>query len=136
MKKNCCGVYYKRVIIQNQRVKVVLGLSNYATKKELDHAVGVDTSHLAAEKDFTALKAEVDNLDIDKITNVANSLNNLKTKADHFDVGKLKIVPADLKKLSVANEVVKNTNFNMLKAKVNSLETKIPDATPLIHINQ
>ena len=32
------------------KVKVVLDLSNYATKKELEHAVGVDTSHLAAEK--------------------------------------------------------------------------------------
>ena len=28
-------------------MKVVLDLSNYATKKELDHATGVDTSDLA-----------------------------------------------------------------------------------------
>ena len=34
------------------KVKVVLDLSNYATKKELDHATGVDTSDLAAKKDF------------------------------------------------------------------------------------
>ena len=32
------------------KVKVVLGLSNYATKKELDHATDVDTSDLAAKK--------------------------------------------------------------------------------------
>ena len=30
------------------KVKVVLVLSNYATKKELDHATGVDTSYLIA----------------------------------------------------------------------------------------
>ena len=34
------------------KVKVVLELSNYATKKELDHGSGADTSDLAAEKDL------------------------------------------------------------------------------------
>ena len=55
---------------------------NSATKKELDHATGVDTSDLAAKKDFIALKAEVDKLDINKLVNVPTSLNNLKTKVD------------------------------------------------------
>ena len=32
------------------KVKVVLNLSNYATKKEVDHATGVDTCDLAAKK--------------------------------------------------------------------------------------
>ena len=64
-------------------------------------------------------------------------MNNLKTKVDDLDVGKLKTVPVDLKKLSdvVDNEVVKNTKFNTLKTKVNNLENKIPEATILIHIN-
>ena len=48
------------------KVKVVLGLTKYATKKELHHATGVDTS----DSDFIALKAEVDKLDIDKLVNV------------------------------------------------------------------
>ena len=30
------------------KIKIVLSLSNYATKKKLDHATGVDTSDLAA----------------------------------------------------------------------------------------
>ena len=39
------------------------------------------------------------------------SLNDLKTKVGDLDVGKLKTVPVDLKKLTdvVDNEVVKNT---------------------------
>ena len=49
------------------KIKVVLDLSNYATKKELDHATGVDTSDLAAKIDFIALKVEVDKLDINKL---------------------------------------------------------------------
>ena len=46
----------------------------------------------------------------------------------------MKTVPVDLKKLSVAvdNEVVRNTKFNLLKAKV----FFSPDATTLIQINQ
>ena len=43
-----------------EKVKVVLDLSNYATKEELGHATGVDTYDLAAKNDFIALKAEVD----------------------------------------------------------------------------
>ena len=70
-------------------VTVVLYLSNYSNKKALDHAADVDTSDLAAKKDFIALKAEVDKLDIRKLVNVLTSLNNLKTKVDDTDVGKL-----------------------------------------------
>ena len=35
-------------------------------QKELDHATGADIFGLAAKKDFNALKAEVDKLDINK----------------------------------------------------------------------
>ena len=37
---------------------------------------------------------------------------------------------------AVNNEVVNNTKFNKLKAKINTLEKKISDATSLIHISQ
>ena len=49
--------------------------------------------------------------------NVTSSLNNLKTKVDDLDVGKLKTVPVDLEKLSdvVDNELIKNTKFNILE---------------------
>ena len=62
------------------KVKVVLDLSNYATKKELEHATGIDTFDLTAKKDFIALKAEVDKLDINKLTNVPTNLNNVLKK--------------------------------------------------------
>ena len=93
-------------------------------KKELDRPTDVDTSDLAAKKDFIALKAEVDKLDINKLVNVPIILNNLKIKVDDMDVGKLKTIPVHLKKLNdvVDNEVVKNTKFNTLKTKVNNLK--------------
>ena len=83
------------------------------------------------------MKAEVNKLDINKLVNVSTSFGILKTKIDDLDVGKLKAVPVDLKKLSyvVDNEVVKSIKFNALKIKVNILEKRIPDATTLNHIN-
>ena len=46
------------------------------------------------------MKSEVNKLKINKLVNVRTSLNNLKTKVDDSNVGKLKIVSVDLKKLS------------------------------------
>ena len=108
-------------------------LSNYASKKELEHATEIDTSELATKKYFIALKAVVNKLDINKMTNVPTSLNNV----DDVDVGKLKNVLVDLKKSSdvVDCEVVKNTKLKTLKTKVNNFEMKIPDATTLIHVS-
>ena len=37
------------------KIKVVLHLLNYATKKELNHTTVVDTSDLAAKKDLTLI---------------------------------------------------------------------------------
>ena len=120
------------------KVKVVLGLPIYATKKELEHAAGADTSNLAAKSDIIALKAEDDKLEINVSLNPPTGWNDLKTKIYDLDVGKLKTVPIDLKKLSdmVSKEVVKETVYNKLSTKVNSLEKKIPDTFTLTQINQ
>ena len=94
--------YYPEPDCQPDKVKVVLDLSYYATKKKLDYTTGVDTSDLAAKIYFIALKAEIDKLDINKMTNVPTSLNNLEIKVD-------------LKKLSgVVDNEVKNSKFNTL----------------------
>ena len=99
--------------------------------KKLNDATGIDTSNLAAKRDFLASKAEVDKLDIKKLADVSTHLNNLRTKVDDLDVGELKTVPIDLKKLSnvASKEVVKNTKFNTLNEEINNLEKNIPDAS-------
>ena len=84
-------------------------LSNYETNADLNGATGVDTSYLAVKSDLASLKTEVDKIDIDK----------------------LKIVSADLSKLSnlVDNDVVKNILYDKLVTKVNKIENfnkKIP----------
>ena len=72
------------------------------------------------------MKAEVDKLNINKLVHIATILNNLNTKVDDLDVGKLKTAPVDLRKLIdvVDNEVVKSKKFNKLKTKVNSSKKK------------
>ena len=69
------------------KVKVVLDFSNQVTEKKLEYATVIDTFDSTTKKGFIALKAEVDKLDIIKLTNVPT---NLKTKVDDLDVGKLK----------------------------------------------
>ena len=84
-------------------VKVRLDLTNYATKTDLKNVTQVDTSNFALK------------------TNPAN----LKTEFDKFDIDTLKIVPTELSKLSdvVKNEVVKRTEYNSLKTKVDGINT-------------
>ena len=71
------------------------------------------TRLIQLQKNFIfALKAEVDKLDINKLTNASTSLNNLKTKLVGLDLIKLKTVPAGFEKISdfVDNKVVKTQN--------------------------
>ena len=57
------------------------------------------------------MKAQVDIRDTANLSNVPNGLNNFKTRVDDLDVGKLKPILMDFKKLSdlVRKEAAKNT---------------------------
>ena len=86
----------------SEKIKIEIDLSNYATKKHIKDITHVDTSSYALK------------------TNLAN----LKTEVDKIDTDKLKTVPDDLVKLSdvVKNDVVKKTDYNMLKSKVDGID--------------
>ena len=75
-------------------------MSNYITKNELEHATGVDTSNIDAKSDFIVLKVEINKLDTNKLINALTDLNDLRAKIDDLDLGKLKMVPIDLEKVS------------------------------------
>ena len=81
-------------------IKVELDLDNYATKDDVKNITHIDITNLVA----------------------------LKTEVDKIDTDKLKIVPADLAKLSnvVKNDVVKKTDYN---TKVTSIENQIAGVT-------
>ena len=100
------------------KIKVELELSNYATKKYLEHATGVGTSDLAARKILSALNAEADKLDINKLFNISTILDNLKTKVNDLDVDSLKNVVIDLKKVSdVVDTFVEKISVQQTKYK-------------------
>ena len=105
-------------------IKVELDLTNYATKTDLKNITHTDVSSFASKTNLTALKTEVDKIDVDK----------------------LKTVPDDLAKLSnvVKNEVVKKNDFsadsyvtitkfstdtNALDDKIDKVDKKIPNVS-------
>ena len=58
-------------------INVKVDSSNHATKLDLKHATGSDTSKLAAKSDLASLKSEVDKIDIDKLKTVSTELSKL-----------------------------------------------------------
>ena len=60
------------------------------------------------------------------MVNVLTGLNNVKTKINYLDVGELKTVTTNFKRLrdAVSKEVVKKTMYNKLNTKVNNLEKR------------
>ena len=65
-------------------VTVKLDLSNYVTKVDLKGGIGADTSNLAAKSDLASLKAKVDKIDVDKIKIVPADLIKLSNTADNY----------------------------------------------------
>ena len=86
-----------------KHVTVDLQLEGVATKKDLEGITHVNTSSFALKTNLSALKTDVDKLDIPK----------------------LDTLPTDVAKLTnkVADDLVEKTDFNSLKTKVNENET-------------
>ena len=120
------STYYPPYKSSSNNIKVELDLTNYATKTDLKNITHTDVSSFASKTNLSALKTEVDKIDIDK----------------------LKTVPDDLAKLSnvVKNEVVKKTDFsadnyvtrtkfstdtNSLDDKIDKVDKKIPEVSGL-----
>ena len=120
------STFYPPYKNSSNNFKVELDLTNYATKNDLKNITHTDVSSFASKTNLSALKTEVDKIDIDK----------------------LKTVPHDLAKVSnvLKNEVVKKTDFsadnyvtrtkfsadtNSLDDKIDKVEKKIPDVSGL-----
>ena len=98
--------YVPKYLSESSSIKhltVDLQLEGVATKKDLEGITHVDTSSFALRANLSALKTEVDKLDIPK----------------------LGTLPTDVAKLTnkVVNDLVEKPVFNSLKTKVNENET-------------
>ena len=58
-------------------INVKVGISNYATKADIENISHVDTSSFALKTNLAILKTEVDELDIDKLVPVPVDLSKL-----------------------------------------------------------
>ena len=120
------STYYPPYKSSSNNIKGELDLTNYATKTDLKNITHTDVCNFASKTNLSALKTEVDKIDVDK----------------------LKTVPDELAKLSnvVKNEVVKKTDFsaddyvkktkfsgdiNSLDDKIDKVEKNIPEVSSL-----
>ena len=111
MTENYKRVYYKMSYYPSYKsssnnIKVILDLTNYATKTDLKNITHVDVSSFASKTNLAALK----------------------TEGDKLDVNKLKTAPVDLAKLTnaIENDLVKKTVYN---TRVTSIEAQIAGLT-------
>ena len=86
-----------------KHVTVNLQLDGVATEKDLEGITHVDISSFALKANLSALKTEVDKLNIPKFGTLPTDVAKLTNK--------------------VANDLVEKTDFNSLKTKVNENET-------------
>ena len=93
--------YFPSYNNSSKNIKVELDLSNYAMKKDIKDITHIDASGFASKTNLAALKTEVDKIDTDKLKTVPN------------DLAKLKNV--------VKNDVVKKTDYNALKSKIDGI---------------
>ena len=68
------STYYPLYKSSSQNIKVELDLANYATKTDLKNITRVDVSSYASKTNLTALKSEVDKIDVDKLKLVPDDL--------------------------------------------------------------
>ena len=74
------STYYPPYKSSSNNIKVELDLINYATKTDLKNIAHTDVSSFASKTNLSALKTEVDKIDIDKLKTVPELSNLVKMK--------------------------------------------------------
>ena len=72
------GEYFPKPKYLGANVKVQLNLSNCATKANLKHVTGADTSDVSKKTNLANLKSNLDELDIDKLKKRTKSFKHFK----------------------------------------------------------
>ena len=84
--------YYPPYKSSSNNVKVELDLTNYATKTDLKNIAHVDVSSFASKTKLSALKSEVDKIDVDKLKTTPVDLAKLTNAIENDLVKKLFII--------------------------------------------
>ena len=118
--------YYQPYKSSSNNIKVELDLTNYATKTDLKNIAHTDVSSFTSKTNLSALKTEVDKIEVDKLKTVPDGLAKLSNLVKNEVV-----IKTDFS----ADDYVKKTKFigdiNSLDDKIDKVEKKIPDVSSL-----
>ena len=84
--------YYPPYKSSSNNIKVELDLTNYATENDLKNITHVDVSSFASKPNLTALKTEVDKIDVDTLKTTPIDLDRLSNLVKNDVVKKLIII--------------------------------------------
>ena len=84
--------YYPPYKSSSNYVKVELDLTNYATKTDLKNITHTDVSSFASKTNLSALKTEVDKIDVNKLKTVPEDLAKLNNVVKNEVLKKLTLV--------------------------------------------
>ena len=129
--------YFPPYRSSGRNIKVELDLSSYATKTDLENMAHVNASSFASKINLPSIKAEVDKLDIDKLTPVSNDLAKLSNVVKNNVVKKteyVKLVPK-VDNTDTTEFVLKtkcDADKSDQKKKISDAEKKIPDTSAFV----
>ena len=120
------SAYYPPYRSSTSNIKVELDLSSYATKDDVKNITHVDVTSYATKTNLSALKTEVDKIDVDKLKSVADNLAILSNVVKNEVVKK-----TDFSVDTYVTRTKFSTDTNALDDKIDKVEKKIPDVSSL-----
>ena len=117
--------YYPPYKSSSKNVKVELDLTNYATKTDLKNITHTDVSSFASKTNLSALKTEVDKIDIDKLKTVLDDLAKLSNVVQK----KIVVKKTDFSAVNYVTRTKLSTDTNSLDDKIDKVDKKIPDVS-------
>ena len=120
------STYYPPYKSSSNNIKVQLDLTNYATKPDLKVITHTDVSSFASKTNLTALKTEVDKIDVDKLKTVLDDSAKLSNVVKNEFVKK-----TDFSADNYVTRTKFSTETNALDDKIDKVDQKIPDGSNL-----
>ena len=120
------STYYPPYKSSSNNIKVELDLTNYATKTDLKNITHTDVSSFASKTNLSALKTELDKIDLDKLKTVPDDLAQLSNVVKNEVVKK-----ADFSADNYVTKTKFSTDTNSLDDKTDEVDKKIPDVSGL-----
>ena len=114
------STYYPPYKSSSNNIKVELDLINYATKTDLKNIAHTDVSSFASKTNLSALKTEVDKIDIDKLKTVPELSNLVKNEV---------VKKTDFSADNYVTKTKFSTDTNSLDDKIDKVDKKIPNVS-------